>query len=336
VRYYEIKITDPANPGSKPQIYTSWVNNKNDPGALNIRFSFRLVDFASKSASVVAIYGIPIQSISNAHNLNGKNVAISAGFKQGLPLASPAQAGLILQGFIAQAYGNWIGNEMSLNLIILPGTLPGPSSASSPMPPTGSMEDPINGRFDWLAGTQLSTSITNFLTAAFPAYPTPYVSISPNLVINHDEHAVYHTLSGFADWVGSYSQSIINKPSYQGVKIRLLPGNNFNVTDGTTTNKTVNIEFRDLIGQPTWLGPGKISFKCPMRADINAGNDVVLPKGTFPVATPEKVTADWNIRNSSLQQGTFNVVEVQHFGDFRQPSADAWVSVFSCLQKAPS
>ena len=38
----------------------------------------------------------------------------------GLPLANPAQSGVFVQGQVYQAYGNWIGENMSLTLEIVP------------------------------------------------------------------------------------------------------------------------------------------------------------------------------------------------------------------------
>jgi hypothetical protein len=37
--------------------------------------------------------------------------------KKGLPLANPAQAGVILEDTIFQGYGNWIGVEQYLDLV---------------------------------------------------------------------------------------------------------------------------------------------------------------------------------------------------------------------------
>ena len=96
MRYYRIEITDPANPGPT-QVYTSWVNGKNDPGALNVQFNITTNTYESlTNAAVVQIQGISIKSISQASNLNNKNIKISAGFQKGLPLANPKQNGVLV------------------------------------------------------------------------------------------------------------------------------------------------------------------------------------------------------------------------------------------------
>ncbi len=72
MRYYDITITDPLNPSGPVQVYTSWVNGQNDPGALNVLLDIYTVPFATpRGASAIEIWGIPIQTISQATNLRG-------------------------------------------------------------------------------------------------------------------------------------------------------------------------------------------------------------------------------------------------------------------------
>jgi len=346
MRYYEITLTNPAAPDSQPLVFSSWVNGKNDPGALNVVFNCQISSYAtSQNPCIVAVYGIPIKFISQSYNLYGYNITIKAGFQKGLPLANANQNGIIIEGFVAQAYGNWVGNEMTLNFVISAGpSFVQPSSSQStanqtaaaqampadPNPvPTGTLDQPINGSFEWPAGQLLSVAIANFLTKAFPKYPTPYIAINPSLVGNVDRHGVYSTIRQFADEVKKFSKTMIGG-KYQGVDISLLTGQKFWVYDGTTPGKTTSIQFNELIGQPTWIQQQTIQFKCPMRADINPTEIIVLPKGFFPVIQTPNISQPWNYRNTAQQQGSFYVREIQHFGNFRQPSGDSWASLFTC------
>ena len=382
MRYYRIEITDPANPGPT-QVYTSWVNGGNDPGALNVQFNIISASFESlKNTAVVQIQGISIKSISQANNLNNKNVKISAGFQKGLPLANPNQSGILVNGYIAQAFGNWLGNDMTLDLIVNPGPSPTtPASAqptaaqssvivSEPLPPPlGSMTQPINGSFSWPAGIPLSVAIREFLKNAFPKYPEPKIEINPNLILAYSVYEVINTLPAFAKWANEFSKKIIGiyhkgPGPYPGVQISLLPNNAFFVSDGTvpppattqnaatsTTSasssaknadnpsyepKTITIEFKDLIGQPTWIDQGEIQFKCPMRADIHCLDSIKFPEGIFPTIAPSEINSPYNYRNTSQQKGTFNVKEINHYGNFRQPTADSWVSLFRCWYVPPA
>ena len=383
MRYYRIEITDPANPGPA-QVYTSWVNGKNDPGALNVQFNLTTVPFEELiNTAVVQIQGIPIKSISQANNLNNKNIKISAGFQKGLPLANPEQSGVLINGYIAQAFGNWLGSDMTLDLILNPGVGPGaqaPKSSttttaqsstivSEPLPPLGTMENPINGSFSWPAGTKLSVAIKEFLKNAFPKYPEPQVKLNQDLVLSQSVYDVKSTVRAFAAYINEFTKNIVgpfyngNIP-YPGVQIILLPDSVFFVSDGPApsssavsdaktstssasnsakianntsyTPKTTNIAFKDMIGQPTWITQGEIQFKCPMRADIHCLDSITFPEGIFPTIAPSDINAPYNYRNSSQQKGTFQVREINHYGNFRQPTADAWVSLFKCTYIPPS
>jgi len=108
----------------------------------------------------------------------------------------------------------------------------------------------------------------------------------------------------------------------------------------------VQLAFQDLIGQPTWIGPNTISFKCVLRYDIQVGDMVTMPPdpgtgGTSiisalaltqqGVAVPGQPT-----RNSSVFKGSFMVNEVHHFGNLRQPDADSWATAFTAVNTGPT
>ena len=113
-RYYMIQIDGGPT-------FTSFPNGQNDPGALQVLIDIPIASLASPafSGAAVKIYGIPLSMISQANNLRFKNIKVYGGFKAGLPLAKPAQSGLLVQGYIFQSFGNWKGTEQSLDLVIL-------------------------------------------------------------------------------------------------------------------------------------------------------------------------------------------------------------------------
>ena len=132
MRYYKIVITDPSSgnvitpPGFDGLLggasYTSFVNGQSLPGAWNVELDIPVIGAATPQGSAGArIWGISRQEISQANDLNGKNISIFGGMQKGLPLANPAQSGLLVQGFIFQAFGNWIGTDMTLDFVINPG-----------------------------------------------------------------------------------------------------------------------------------------------------------------------------------------------------------------------
>ncbi len=136
MRFYTINILDPAQPTTAPPIkqYTSlrpdgWTN----PRALNVELDIPTYALASPSgAASIRIHGIGIQQINQAFDLNGKTVQVYGGMARGLPLANPDQRGLLLQGEITQAFGNWQGPNMSLDLIVQSALRPISCSTGSP------------------------------------------------------------------------------------------------------------------------------------------------------------------------------------------------------------
>ena len=104
------------------------------------------------------------------------------------------------------------------------------------------------------------------------------------------------------------------------------------MSDGTQqTSVPIQLQFWDLIGQPTWLGP-VVNFKTPMRSDLIVGKQVVMPAGLNPITTPQSSLI---ANNNSSFQGTYRVTNARHVGKSREPSADAWVTVVDAVQAQP-
>lgn len=319
MRYYSIRITNPATgrvvvPNSLARLgytdttYTSFLNGRSLPGALNIEMDVVVVPFGTPAGgSFIRIQGVSLQEIGQSSDLNGFQIAVYGGMQKGLPLANPLQAGLLLQGNIFQAFGNYIGTDMSLDLII---------SADD-----GTIEKPKNIVHFWLKGTPLKDAIEATLTTAFPGY-TADIEISPNLVYTEDSVGYYQTVEQYAAYIEDVSKAIIGG-TYDGVKVSLTE-KTFFVYDGSLASVPRQIEFKDLIGQPTWIGPGMMQFKCAMRADIVLGDTVKLPQGL--VTTNASAQASQIDLKSSFQ-GSFLVNQVRHAGNFRQPDAESWVTV---------
>lgn len=335
MRFYSIVITNPATgvilqaPASvvPTSTYTSFANGVSLPGALNIELDVQVATFATPSAvaSYVRIWGISLREISQAMELAvrpalnrpGMSIAIYAGMQKGLPLANPAQSGLIVQGQIFQAFGNWIGVEQTLDLIL--------------QPDVGSPGSPKNISLNWKAGTPLAQAIANTLATAFPGFAAN-IKISPNLVLSYDVNGYYQTLAQFAQLVKATSVNIIGGTAYQGVDI-FLKEKAFSIYDGTTPTTPKTISFFDLIGQPTWIAPAVINLKCPMRADLNVGDYITLPKSIVTTTAAAQASLA-NLKPTF--QGTFQITTLRHVGNFRQPSADSWCTVIDAAQTQPA
>ena len=357
MRFYEIIITDPNN-GADPIIFTSWVENppfpssvfggRSDLGALNVSFDFQISPYSSpRGASIIEISGIDLKLISQAYDLNNRNIKISAGFKPGQPLATEAsryQSGPILIGKIFQAYGNWIGTNMTLNLVVVSGESP-PSSVYGPpatasqtsvvpvtRPPTGTLNAPINGVFEMPQGMFISEAIRNFLTTALPSFTIASININPDFVRSYPIAGYYRTLTEFNEWLFRFSRSVVGRANYGGINIRIEQGNQIHVYDNSSSPRNIDIKFFDLIGQPTWIEANRIQFKCPMRADLQVQYTVTLPVGFYGVF-PNQPTGPGIMpsRSRSAQQGKYTVNELRHVGNFRQSDANSWVTVVTCI-----
>ena len=306
MRYYDLRITNAAT--SQQAIrFTSHPNgvmNAPDPGALNIEFDLIAYQYAQAAPnggdfgnSFIRIWGIPLSLISQAENLSTPmglptyNLKLLGGMGKGLPLANPAQAGLLIQGSIWRAIGNWIGTDMTLDLFLAPLSPNGSVSAGNANVP--SLQAVNNFSFYWPAGQPLASAVNATLQTAFPGV-SRQILISPNLVLDHDQAGIMGTLGAFNDLVNRLSVAILGpqNPQYLGVKIAERNGaivvydgtsatsaQDTAATAGTTAPKigTVNIAFTDLIGQPTWLGNSVIQVTCVLRADVHIFDKVTLP-----------------------------------------------------------
>ncbi len=310
MRYYNIVLSQP-NGGAQVLAFTSFAGGKTLPGALNVEIDIFSAPYARPvGGSFVRIWGIPLAYISQAKNLTGLDCTVYAGMQKGLPLANPAQAGIIAQGQVYQPFGNWVGTDMTLDLLL--------------QPYVGTLAKPANLSISWAKGTSLSQAIQRSLQTAYPGFKLN-INISPKLVLAYDEHGFYSGLAELSQWIQQKSQDIVGG-TYPGVSISINQ-KTINVYDGTSQKTPKAILFQDLVGQPTWIDAPQIQFKTVMRADIPLGGYVTLPK-TLATTTPGSAIGT-PARNSASFQGSFLVTLVRHVGNFRQPTGDAWVSIFN-------
>ncbi len=310
-------ITDPTSKKTV-SLYDSYPNGVNDPGALNVEFDFMTAPYAVPTGNAFArVWGISIQDIAQARNLNGKLVAIYGGMQKGLPLANPAQAGLLISGQILQAYGNWIGTDMTLDMQVVAAASPDVGGPTTP--------PPQNIVINWKAGTPLAQAIATALTTAFPTYKQT-INISKNLVLATDEKGFYGNLTQFAQYLKQISQDVVGG-TYQGVDI-VVGDSSFNVYDGTTVTTPKQIQFTDLIGQPVAFGPLQISMNCVMRADLSVGDYIKMPPAL--VETTQNSLSQY--KQSSIYQGSFQIDTLRHVGNFRQPSGMSWITTIQAHQ----
>lgn len=335
MRYYRIVVKDPASgnvitpPGFDPALlggatYTSYVNGRTLTAAWNVELDIPVIDAATSQGFALArVWGISLAEIAQSNDLIGKNIEIYGGMQKGLPLANPAQAGLLVSGTIFQCFGNWIGNDQTLDFVIMPGS----ASASNPGGP-GTLAKPKNLTLNWQGAQQLGSALKSCLETGFPGY-TVAVNVSPNIVRPTGDSPIgfYPTLEQLGQAVRAISKSIVQTKGYPGISI-VINGTTITATDSPQGSATA-IAFQDLIGQPTWIESPNIQIKTVMRADLRV---------LAPITLPQTITTNTQQANSQILnqranfQGGFYVISMRHVGTFRQPSADAWVTV---IEAAP-
>ena len=292
--------------------------------ALEIYFDFPVVPFNTpQGQAIIRIAGVGIGMIGSAANLNGSNFSLQAGMWKGMPLAKPQQRGLIAQGQIFQAFGNWQGTSQTLELICYPGAAA-----------------PVEIPFNWPKGTPLAPAIVASLYAAFPKYPKPDIAISPNLVAPMDQKSIYLSFVDFTDAIHSMSLPLgaaLYGKKYSGVQIA-LKGRVFKVRDGTVLSDAIQLAFEDLIGQPTWIEPAKINFKCTLRADLDIFDQVKFPIGAVqPYVLTASSAAGANVpaADKTTFQNSFLITSVHHYAASRQPDYDSWATAFEAVPLPP-
>lgn len=327
MRYYSIVLTDPTSgkliaPKSLSGAFSNAsyasvaANGAPIPGAMNVELDVPVTAFATPMGSAfVRVWGVSLDEIGQASDLNGAAISVYAGMSKGLPLANPKQSGLIVAGYVFQAFGNWIGTDQTLDLVIVPN-------------PTKSA--PPNIVLDWKKGTALGDALKTTLSTAYPGYAIN-VATSANLVLPNDEAGYYSTLEQLAAYVKEVSQSILGTTDYNGVDV-VLKETSFDVFDGTTQTAPKALAFQDMIGQPTWIGASEVQAKFVMRADLNVGDYVKFP--TSPVVS-NAASVSPLVNEKLTFQGTFLVKNLRHVGNFRQADAASWVTVVDAASTKP-
>jgi len=276
------------------------------------------------SNGYVKVWGVDLKQLSNIANLNptistdGRTVQlcqiyVQIGMSKGLPYANPRQRGIVLQGSILQAFANWQGTEVCLDLVIVPGYVD-PNSLR-------------NITFNWKKGTELTDAVKQSLQNAYPATPVNG-SFSSGLIYTEDTIAQNFDLLSLSSKVNQVSRTIKKDPNYTGAIITSNAEGFFLTDSGITPKATKQIAFTDVIGNLTWLGINTISTKVVMRGDLNIGDYISFQSG-IPVLNI--VNNNSQYRNRISFNGTFFITKLHHVGSSRSPDGNAWVTIIEAI-----
>lgn len=345
MRFYNLILTDPKSGniyqptqdgngftlGSGPSTFTSlststFLSNLpvTNPAALNIEFDFPAApEHVAQGATWIRVWGVGLGMIGQAANLNGAQVQLYAGMGAGLPFATTQalQQGLILNGTVWQGYGNWQGTNQTLELVLTP-------PAAAAIPPNLS-----NLNFYWAAGQPMASALALLFKQAFPNLKAN-INVGPALILSNTEQNTTANLQQMAQYINRISLKV-GTPTY-GVN---YPGVTITVTDTTVTaldgtfpaTKTTPLNFVDLIGQPTWIGPGLVTWKTVLRADLSIGDQISFPIGIqspYALTGQSAAVPGGPSASQTAFQGAFAISEIHHYANFRQPDADSWNTTF--------
>jgi len=353
-RYYKIILTPPIFPGtpapaggatlpavtvagsySGPRL--TWASHASDgtsdPNALNVLFDFIEVSASTPAGAVFfTVEGIDLKEISATRINNFKpitkngqeshwTVQVYGGMLGGLPLAARQQKpGLILSGSVVSAFGNWVGTEMSLSCLIVPGT-----------PYT--RENPGNLVLDWQKGTELSQALASMFSTAYPTLKQK-ILIQNGMVNDSFQGHYAATLSQMAQHIQSVTQGWGGNESYPGVQVYIHNGTIYALDFTQALGPTLELAYDDLIGQPTWIDAATVQVRVVLRSDVQVGTILAMPAGLIDqpgliTTNPSPGTA-FSQYPVNFQGRNFSVLKVRHVGNFRSQDAAQWTSVINC------
>ncbi|MHA1063410.1 hypothetical protein ACR9GP_05810 [Enterobacter ludwigii] len=337
-RRYEITIEDkngqPVGDAKGYQIGPWHSHQQERPltGALDIEFDIQTLGAGMMAAqsSTLVIRGLPVSVVKQSVNLSECICTLNAGFgSTGLPLATAQSVhyGLILKGQIYTPYASWQGVNQSLNLGLI--------NHAPVLSLTGIL------RMDGKRGEKLGDMILRNMKDAYPGKRV-VMSIADNLILPENiSSAEYDNMGAYSMAIGSLSRGIMNDLKYPGIQV-YMQKDFIAVSDllYPLAGVTHNIALEALIGQPTWEGFNSISVKVPLRSDINVGEGLRIASRTdCNIYTPygglgTLLTTNGGAAMVARMQdttfsGEFIVSGIRHVGAFRNPSADAWVTIIT-------
>jgi len=329
VRYYNITISPPASAQGQgtfvPFSFSSQTNGKDNYSALQLDLDIYQTSFSSYSSNgYLRLMGVDLKALQQKANINPEiasdgsrinlpQITVEVGMSKGLPYANQNQKGVILNGGIIQAFSNWQGNQVSLDMVLAP---------------VGVDQNATNNiTFNCNKGQDL-TSAT--ITALQNAYPNAKItgSFSSKLIYTENAPAQHYNLFSFSQVLNSISKQIISSPTYTGALI-VSTNSGFVLTDSTITPSiTKKIAFTDVIGNLTWLGINTISAKVVMRGDLNVADYISFESG-IPVSNI--VNNQSQYRNKISFNGVFYITKLHHVGNSRNGDGNSWVTIIEAI-----
>lgn len=316
MRYYSLVLT-PSTSGGVSKTWTSYPNGRFDPGAQNIIYDMPVAPSAEPiGMQSLTIEGISLDDLQQSQQFAGSNLSLTIGMGGGMPLENPNQVKLAAYGSVFQSFGNWVGTDMTLDFIITPSIY--------------TTKTPGNFQLVWKKGQPLSSALQQCLQTSYHGTGlTVNVNINQNIIAPENITHVVPTLTSLARWIAAKT----SKSSSGAVQIVAQNGVIL-AYDRTYLPTPINIEYTDLIGQPTWLEPFTMQMKLVARGDIQVGDTIMLPQGYLTNAAGAVTTTAASYPSSNRYKSTFAqgffVTKLRQIGNFRSSDGGEWATILNC------
>jgi hypothetical protein len=347
-RYYRIELTDkdgkpiqlasygsqaspqPLSTGSPLEsgtITSLLPDGSTNPAALNIEIDIeQMAMHIGDQRSYVRVYGLALKDVFST-NFNKQNISVKVGMAPGLPLATAAasQRGVVMKGSIWQAFGNWIGTDMTLDFVIGAGGETG-VSVTGPQP----------WPFNWKKDQKLSDAIKDSLKNSPLSKLEQKITVSDDRTASEDQQGYYVTATEFAQVV--HRLTVGQRGQNDNGVYLYNDGQKFVAADTSEVDQqgdTKEISFQDLIGQVTWYEPFHLTCKMVMRGDLEVGGWVKFKDGAVVEVTANalpNLTPTRDRDTLGILKGRFFIERIHHWGNYRQPDAMSWNTTLGLLQ----
>ena len=266
--------------------------------ALNIEIDIPVSDLGTpRGNALLRVYGVPLDEIKTSKQYEGKYVSIYGGMGKGMPLANPAQYGLLATGKVHQCFGNWSGTDQYIEFNIVPD------------------DRAKNITLEWPAGSSLGDALKSALSAAYPT--ANITNLTDDVKLDYDNHGYYSSVEALATIAKKYNPKLVI----------IKNGGDITITDKPKdASKTISIN--DFVGQPTWIDANTIGFTCVMRGDIDLTTTIDM---TMAITGNTQQGAYGIQKNMLTETGKFQVTFVRHLGNYRNTDAGAWSTTIEAV-----
>lgn len=311
MRYYNILISNPD--GSKFLEF----EGKNGTG-LNIELNAVINDLSQTGTATLKVFNLPLKYFLRQSEFRGKTILIKGGMSKGLPLANPAQQGILIFGEIQYGIGERIKgiNFHTFSIIY---------TAATP---------PKNGFIlDWKKGTKLSDALRNTMQNAGVTANNFNIKLDDEKwIATHDQQSCFATDKQLGDFLSKTTNGVIKIAPNS-------PAKKYLITDGSAVKqKPKVISIFDFVGQPTWNGgtspDGKIvtgNFDLPviLRGDIFWFDEIEIQN---PLVFKVGVNAAIGLPDFARVgfTGKAQVVQLTFIANYAAASGENWVTILNC------